>query len=405
MENTVSQLDTKDCDIDLLLVLQQYKNPLRRFFLTPRIHQKIITARDQFNVNTTVYNLVELNRLGAEHGYPGVVMSVQVSMTNNPDAIIALDKKLRNERERVMRECPGLTLPHIRIVPLFEEIDVLQHIEEFLENLWEYVQGSCSLGQNTSQRFCEFIGEFFIADRYMYMPLAGILIILVFSLKTLIDKLPHRLTWMIIIPLLLTAVYAPATIFQIRTWQNSETLYAHALLVTKENFLAHHALGHVLASRKDKAGAINHFSKAAAIRPEKAVLWVTLGKALAFDHQWTKAAEAFERAARLNPEHPAVWFYLGCIRAVRGETPEALDFLLQSLEQARHEDRHIDAVHQQVMGLYEKGRYHAARDQFPLADQYYTQALSMINVSVSRRQLTRLIIDGYDQWLAEITTR
>ncbi len=163
VENTVSRLDTKDCDIDLLLILQQYKNPLRQFFLTPRIHQKIITARDQFNVNTTVYNLVELNRLGAEHGYPGLVMSVQVSMANNPDAIIALDKKLRNERERVMRECPGLTLPHIRIVPLFEEIDVLQHIEEFLENLWEYVQGSCSLGQNTSERFCEFIGEFFIA--------------------------------------------------------------------------------------------------------------------------------------------------------------------------------------------------------------------------------------------------
>ena len=162
-KNVVSRLNVKDSDTELFLILQHYKNPLRQFFLTPRIHQKIITARDQFNVNTTVYNLVELNRLGAEHGYPGVVMSVQVSMANNPDAIIVLDKKLRNERERVMREHKGLTLPHIRIVPLFEEIEVLNHIEEFLEPLWEYCQENRALGQSTSERFYEFIGEFFIA--------------------------------------------------------------------------------------------------------------------------------------------------------------------------------------------------------------------------------------------------
>jgi tetratricopeptide (TPR) repeat protein len=248
------------------------------------------------------------------------------------------------------------------------------------------------------------IGDFFIADRYMYMPLTGLLIMGVFSLKALVDRLSHRLTWLIVIPVLMAGVYAPAASRQIQTWRDSETLYRHALSVTGDNFLAHHALGHLLALRNDRAGAIDHFSKAASIRPDKAVLWVALGKALAFDQQWRQAEdEAFSRAAKLEPEHPAVWFYLGCARAARHDVRGSLVFLAKCLEKAEQRDAGIGFVYAKVMDFYENGLYYEAWGQWPLAGQYYMQALALTHMDGSRRQLTRQVVGGYDQWLAGLS--
>jgi tetratricopeptide (TPR) repeat protein len=150
-------------------------------------------------------------------------------------------------------------------------------------------------------------------------------------------------------------------------------------------------------------GATGHFSRAAAIRPDKAVLWVALGKALAVDGQWEKAENAFSRAAQLEPEHPAVWFYRGCVRAGRGETREALAFLVECLEKERQRDPRIDSVYLKVMDFYENGLYYEGQGQLPVAGRHYTEALALIHMDVSQRQLTRLIISGYDQWLKEIT--
>ncbi len=205
------------------------------------------------------------------------------------------------------------------------------------------------------------VGEFFIADRYMYMPLTGILIMVVFSLKSLLAGLSHRRLWMIVIPVMLSGVYAPITFFQIQTWQDSETLYRHALAVTENNYLAHHALGNVLAVRNDKAGAIEQFSKAVEIRPDRAPLWVTLGKARAFDQQWTKAEEAFNRAALLEPDHPAAWFYMGCGQIALGDIPQALALLTKSLEKARKGGQQIDTIYDKAMDFYQKGLYYESR--------------------------------------------
>ncbi len=146
-----------------LFFMSFYKNYLKRFYLTPRIHQKIILDKDQFTVNTTVYNLVELNVLGSLYGYEGLVLAIQVSMAGNPHAILTLYRKLCEEKERVLHKNPELNLPDIRIVPLFEELEAIQKIPEFLDEIWEYAEKSRKLRQRPQDRFCEIMGEFFIA--------------------------------------------------------------------------------------------------------------------------------------------------------------------------------------------------------------------------------------------------
>jgi aspartate/methionine/tyrosine aminotransferase len=139
-----------------------YKDVLKRFVLTPRIHQKLITAKDQFAINTTVQNILEINELSGRYGNPGMVLGLQVSMSTNPDALISLDKKFNSERERIIKNNPD-ELPKVWSIPLFEDLDTVKNIENYLSKVWEYAGQSRSIEQNVNNRFSEILCEVFIA--------------------------------------------------------------------------------------------------------------------------------------------------------------------------------------------------------------------------------------------------
>ncbi|NOX88996.1 MAG: pyridoxal phosphate-dependent aminotransferase [Calditrichaeota bacterium] len=140
-----------------------YRDLLKRFVLTPRIHQNMITSVDPFAIDTTVFNLVEINELGGVVGNAGLILALQVSMTSKVEALIQLDQKLRAQREAVMRENPTADLPDIWVIPLFEDYDVVKRIESYLDDLWNYTRSHRSTMQATEERFSQMICEIFIA--------------------------------------------------------------------------------------------------------------------------------------------------------------------------------------------------------------------------------------------------
>ncbi|MDZ7374484.1 MAG: aminotransferase class I/II-fold pyridoxal phosphate-dependent enzyme [candidate division KSB1 bacterium] len=140
-----------------------YRSLLRRFFLTPRIHQRMVLAVDQFAVDTTVHNMVEINALAGAHGFPGLVLALQVSMSTDPEAVIALDRKLRAKSEELLRRHGKLPLPSIWIIPLFEDLETVRQLEGYLDRLWEYAVQSRRLGQSPADRFAELTCELFVA--------------------------------------------------------------------------------------------------------------------------------------------------------------------------------------------------------------------------------------------------
>ena len=115
-----------------------YRDLLQRFVITPRIHQSMITAQDPFAVDTTVFNISEINEIGSRYGNPGMVLSLQVSMSTRAEALIELDRKLRARREHVLRDHPGIDMPVLRLIPLFEEPDAVRGLTAYLNKLWEY---------------------------------------------------------------------------------------------------------------------------------------------------------------------------------------------------------------------------------------------------------------------------
>lgn len=147
---------------ELMIQAGFYRDLLKRFILTPRIHQKMITAKDQFAINTTLHNIFEINQLSGNYGNPGIVLGLQVSMSTNPDALISLDKKFTSERERLLNK-DGIQLPKIWSIPLFEDIETVKDIDKYLLRIWEFAVQSRSVDQEIKTRFSEILCEIFIA--------------------------------------------------------------------------------------------------------------------------------------------------------------------------------------------------------------------------------------------------
>ncbi|RPI04777.1 MAG: aminotransferase class I/II-fold pyridoxal phosphate-dependent enzyme [Ignavibacteriae bacterium] len=148
---------------ELVVEASLYRDLLQRMVITPRVHQKMITAQDPFVIDTTVHNIHEINELASRYGNPGIILALQVSMCTKAEALIALDRKMRARRENTIRENPDLELPSILLIPLFEDLDSVHGIQAYLGKLWDYAHQSRRVDQETKERFAEFISEIFIA--------------------------------------------------------------------------------------------------------------------------------------------------------------------------------------------------------------------------------------------------
>ena len=140
-----------------------YRDLLQRFVITPRIQQNMVTAQDQFAIDTTVFNVTEINEIGAHYGNPGLVLALQVSMSTRPEALIALDRKFHARREHVLRDHNDLAVPPVWLIPLFEDVNAVRGLTGYLNKLWEHALQSRRLKQETGDRFAEMIAEVFIA--------------------------------------------------------------------------------------------------------------------------------------------------------------------------------------------------------------------------------------------------
>jgi len=136
---------------------------LQRMVLTPRINQGLITARDSFAIDTTTYNLYEINSIAGKYGNPGMTLGLQISFSSKPEALISLDRKLRNQAEQMRRDLPFAELPPVSLIPLFEDIDTVLNLHSYLDRIWDYANQSRNTLQSPQDRFTEIIPEIFIA--------------------------------------------------------------------------------------------------------------------------------------------------------------------------------------------------------------------------------------------------
>ncbi len=159
------------------------------------------------------------------------------------------------------------------------------------------------------------------ADRYTYLPMAGIAVALLFGLSRLLERREVQLG-----ALILLAVLGLLTLRQTQRWQNSETLYRHAVAVNPGNYLAWDALGTVTARSGDPAAALEHHKRAVEARPDFAVGHNNLGVRYDRSGRPGLAIEHYTRALELQECYAEAHGNLGIALANRGDAAALIHF-------------------------------------------------------------------------------
>ncbi len=121
------------------------------------------------------------------------------------------------------------------------------------------------------------VGQQATADRYMYLPIIGLLIMLCWGIADWAGDKQPRLIAVTVASMLAVAALGSLTYRQIGYWHDSETLWTHAAAVTKDNYVAHVNLGETFLNQERTEEAAAHFRAAVQIRPRDPAAHLNLG--------------------------------------------------------------------------------------------------------------------------------
>ncbi len=102
------------------------------------------------------------------------------------------------------------------------------------------------------------VGGAAMADRYAYIPLIGIFVMIAWGLDDWAEAKAVRTVWRVIPPLCVLLAFGLATSQQIRYWVSDYDLWSHTLAVTERNPFAHFALAAALLSDPNPAMTPNN---------------------------------------------------------------------------------------------------------------------------------------------------
>jgi protein O-mannosyl-transferase len=166
------------------------------------------------------------------------------------------------------------------------------------------------------------------ADRYTYLPLTGIFVMLVWGTADLLQSSISRR----VVSFTAIAVCMILTYYQSSKWKDGETIYLHAINVTANNWLAHNNLGIIRAKQGKFREALSHQLLAVSIAPgypdghyNAAVNYYRLNMP-------NEAVIQFRRAITLRPDYPYSYIALSRTLSSLNRTQEALEVIEEGLK-------------------------------------------------------------------------
>jgi len=198
------------------------------------------------------------------------------------------------------------------------------------------------------------VGGQSLADRYAYLPSIGLFLMVGWAIPDYVFE-PHRVEanqdsdscgpaarpacngapWLQRI----TAAFAIALLcacavvcrLQVRYWQNTETLFRHALAVTQNNWLAHYDLGVYLMKQGELDEAIEHYERSVQIRPDNFEPHNNLAFALRKAGRLPEAIAQWEEALRRWPNDAELHSNLGLALLQAGRIQDAIEHFQQAV--------------------------------------------------------------------------
>jgi tetratricopeptide (TPR) repeat protein len=175
------------------------------------------------------------------------------------------------------------------------------------------------------------VGVQSMADRYTYIPLIGIGLVLTWTAAEYLGhtRLPRAVVVGVGAALLVAC--SVCTRREIGFWRTSEALFTRAIAVTKDNYMAHFYLGLTYQNEGNLDRAIAEFEEALRLRPNTDFC-NTFGIFLERQGRLDEAIARFQQSVGLDPSFADPHRNLALALAKKGAMPEAITELQTALK-------------------------------------------------------------------------
>jgi protein O-mannosyl-transferase len=175
------------------------------------------------------------------------------------------------------------------------------------------------------------VGNQAMADRYTYIPLVGIFIMVAWGIPDLLPPSHGKTVALSTAAGLAVAICAFMAWRQVGVWKDTISLWSHAVEVTSDNLHAHLDLGVALMGQGKIDEAISHYQEALRINPYNADVHYNLGNALLKQGKREEAISEYQQALRIAPGYVQAHSNLGMALADLGRVEEAIPHYQEAL--------------------------------------------------------------------------
>jgi len=243
------------------------------------------------------------------------------------------------------------------------------------------------------------VGSQALADRYTYVPLVGLFIMVAWGVPSLLGQWHQRRLALALSGVILLSMLTIITKGQLEHWRNDTRLYEQTLRVTTGNYIVHNNLAVVLLRQGKAQEAIAHFEEALRIKPNYAEAHYNLGVALGQQGKIEEAIAHYSEAVRIKPDYPEPHNHLAVVLFRQGKTQEAIAHLEEAV---RIKPDYAEAHYNLGVALGQQGKTEEAIAHLEEAVRIkpdYVMAHNNLGFYLARRGKTAEALSHYSEAL------
>jgi tetratricopeptide (TPR) repeat protein len=233
------------------------------------------------------------------------------------------------------------------------------------------------------------VGSQSMADRYTYVPLIGLFIIIAWGASDILARWRYQKIVLGICSAVVLTGLLISTRSQVRHWQNSFTLFEHTLAVTEDNSITHNHYGAFLLEQGRFEKALAQFDEALRISPGFHEARKNKGSALLDMDKFDEAIATFNELLRAAPDWPNAHYWLGVAYGRKGTYKQAIKPFKEAL---RLKPDWPEAYNDLALVYLLLGNYELAIENYKQALRLrpdYPQAINNLKIAIAKqRQLS-----------------
>ncbi len=176
------------------------------------------------------------------------------------------------------------------------------------------------------------IGPHATADRYTYVPLIGLFVMIAWGGAAVMRRGPVLKIGFTSLTIIVLAAFIVVARMQVKTWADSVSLFEHTVNATENNYVAHLNLGSAYDNRGRNAEALLQYKKALKFKPENAKVHNNIGIILLEAGKHLDAIRSFKIVLEIDPTMSRTHNNLGNAYLQQKETRQAVIHYREALQ-------------------------------------------------------------------------